>query len=102
MSEDSLRVVQSETPPTGGCRKTGDFLPPLTLIGEHDLCPGCGEPVALRQILDSIESLGPRVRSRPQCWMRVVGKLASEITPQWAPPSRRPNVVWGCSSISLT
>jgi 2-oxoglutarate ferredoxin oxidoreductase subunit beta len=58
MSDDSLRVVQSDTPPTGGCRKTGTFLPPLTLIGEHDLCPGCGEPVALRQILDSIEGLG--------------------------------------------
>ncbi len=55
---DPLRVIQTETAPTGGCRKKGDFQPALTLMGEHDLCPGCGEPVALRQILDSIEGMG--------------------------------------------
>ena len=55
---DPLRVIQTDRPPTGACRKTGDFAPPLTLIAEHDLCPGCGEPVALRQILDTIDGMG--------------------------------------------
>jgi len=55
---DPLRVIQTEHAPTGACRKTGTFEPALTLMGEHDLCPGCGEPLALRQILDSIEALG--------------------------------------------
>jgi 2-oxoglutarate ferredoxin oxidoreductase subunit beta len=56
--QDPLRVIPTETAPEGACRKKGNFEPALTLMGEHDLCPGCGEPVALRQILDSIEALG--------------------------------------------
>ncbi|MFK7898055.1 MAG: thiamine pyrophosphate-dependent enzyme [Myxococcota bacterium] len=55
---DPLRVIPTDTAPTRGCHKKGDFQPALTLMGEHDLCPGCGEPVALRQILDSIEGMG--------------------------------------------
>ena len=55
---DPLRVIPTDTAPTVGCHKKGDFQPALTLMGEHDLCPGCGEPVALRQILDSIEGMG--------------------------------------------
>ncbi|MFP8875803.1 MAG: hypothetical protein VCB99_02575, partial [Myxococcota bacterium] len=54
---EPLRVIPTDEKPVGACRKTGSFQPALTLAGEHDLCPGCGEPVALRQILDSIESL---------------------------------------------
>jgi 2-oxoglutarate ferredoxin oxidoreductase subunit beta len=56
--DDPLRVVPSDRPPTGACRRTGSFQPALTLMGEHDLCPGCGEPLALRQILDTIDGLG--------------------------------------------
>jgi 2-oxoglutarate ferredoxin oxidoreductase subunit beta len=55
---DALRVIPTDNAPVGACRKTGTFEPALTLTGEHDLCPGCGEPLALRQILDSIEGLG--------------------------------------------
>jgi hypothetical protein len=55
---DPLRVIPTDAPPTVACRKKGSFEPALTLMGEHDLCPGCGEPLALRQILDSIEALG--------------------------------------------
>jgi len=55
---DPLRVIPTDAPPTVACSKKGSFEPALTLMGEHDLCPGCGEPLALRQILDSIEALG--------------------------------------------
>ncbi|MAG30144.1 MAG: hypothetical protein CL908_04520 [Deltaproteobacteria bacterium] len=59
MSDDLLlRVVPTDSPPVDPCRKRGNFEPALTLMGEHDLCPGCGEPLALRQILDSIEAQG--------------------------------------------
>lgn len=33
-------------------------LPKLALGSHHDLCPGCGEPVALRALLDVVAELG--------------------------------------------
>ena len=59
MTNDSLRVIATDAAPGGACRMKGSALPALTLMGEHDLCPGCGEPLALRQILDSIEAAKP-------------------------------------------
>ncbi len=56
MNDDPLRVVPIDSAPEGACQLKGSALPALMLIGEHDLCPGCGEPLALRQILESIES----------------------------------------------
>ena len=38
-------------------KRRGDFASPLQLTSDHDLCPGCGEPVALRAMLDAIEKL---------------------------------------------
>jgi len=37
--------------------------PDLLLESEHSLCPGCGEPVALRAILEVIQELGLRDRT---------------------------------------
>jgi len=42
----------------GGAVRTGEFLPRLQLSGDHDLCPGCGEPLVLRLILELIDELG--------------------------------------------
>ncbi|MBV9411231.1 MAG: hypothetical protein JO148_06525, partial [Acidimicrobiia bacterium] len=36
----------------------GEKLPSLLQTGEHDLCPGCGEPVAIRILLETIAELG--------------------------------------------
>jgi 2-oxoglutarate ferredoxin oxidoreductase subunit beta len=36
----------------------GDKTPLLLQTGEHDLCPGCGEPVALRILLETLTDLG--------------------------------------------
>jgi 2-oxoglutarate ferredoxin oxidoreductase subunit beta len=33
-------------------------LPALALGSDHDLCPGCGEPLALRALLDVVAELG--------------------------------------------
>ena len=40
------------------------FAPPdLLLRSEHSLCPGCGEPLALRTILELVSELGARERT---------------------------------------
>ena len=36
----------------------GEKTPHLLQTGEHDLCPGCGEPVALRILLETVADLG--------------------------------------------
>jgi 2-oxoglutarate ferredoxin oxidoreductase subunit beta len=48
-------------------RKTGEFKPKLQVGVDHDLCPGCGEPLALRMLLEAIESLG--------CAQRAIGVI---------------------------
>jgi 2-oxoglutarate ferredoxin oxidoreductase subunit beta len=37
--------------------------PELLLRNQHSLCPGCGEPVALRTILELVAELGVRDRT---------------------------------------
>src|SRR4029453_6190620 len=44
--------------------------PDLLLSGEHSLCPGCGEPLAMRVILELIEELGVRDRT---IWVWGIG-----------------------------
>ncbi|MDH3685959.1 MAG: thiamine pyrophosphate-dependent enzyme [Myxococcales bacterium] len=51
-------TIRTDTPPERAARKTGSFLPRLQLGADHDLCPGCGEPVALRILLEAIEAVG--------------------------------------------
>jgi 2-oxoglutarate ferredoxin oxidoreductase subunit beta len=41
--------------------------PALQLGVDHDLCPGCGEPLALRMLLEAIEELG--------CAQRAIGVI---------------------------
>ena len=48
--------------PTPDMRKVFD-KPDLLLSGEHSLCPGCGEPIALRLLLELIQELGLRERT---------------------------------------
>ena len=48
-------------------RKTGEFKSRLQLGVDHDLCPGCGEPLALRMLLEAIDVLG--------CAERAIGVI---------------------------
>lgn len=41
-----------------GARRIGTAVPDLLLTGEHHLCPGCGEPLAVRGLLEAIRHLG--------------------------------------------
>ena len=51
-------TLDTDRRPERPARQTGDFHPGLQLCGDHELCPGCGEPVALRVLLECIEELG--------------------------------------------
>ena len=46
-------------------RETLPAQPTLQLGVDHDLCPGCGEPLALRMLLEAIDELG--------CAQRAIG-----------------------------
>jgi 2-oxoglutarate/2-oxoacid ferredoxin oxidoreductase subunit beta len=50
--------VPTDRPPEEPARLVGDFVPALIDVGAHHLCPGCGEPVAMRCVLESIAELG--------------------------------------------
>ncbi len=50
-------TIDTQHPPSGA-RQVGALKPELLLTGEHHLCPGCGEPLALRCLLDTITDLG--------------------------------------------
>jgi 2-oxoglutarate ferredoxin oxidoreductase subunit beta len=68
MSRDPLPVIQNpvikspviktDQPPSERAKQKGRFRPALLLHEDHDLCPGCGEPVAIRLLLEAIEELG--------------------------------------------
>jgi 2-oxoglutarate/2-oxoacid ferredoxin oxidoreductase subunit beta len=55
-------VLDTSVAPTGA-KKVGDLKPDLLLTQEHNLCPGCGEPLALRLFLEALEELGVAQRS---------------------------------------
>ena len=54
----SARTLPIDRPPSEPARRLGHFKPRLLLSEDHDLCPGCGEPVAIRLLLEVIEELG--------------------------------------------
>ncbi len=49
-------TVDTSRPPDRPAVRVADFKPSL-LLGEHSLCPGCGEPVALRVLLEVLQEL---------------------------------------------
>jgi len=51
-----MSVINTQTAPTGPAQKVAEFHTPL-ILGEHALCPGCGEPVALRILLETLQEL---------------------------------------------
>lgn len=50
--------IQTEHPPEIPAKEWRASRPSLLLDGDHDLCPGCGEPMALRSLLEVIEEVG--------------------------------------------
>ncbi len=51
-------VVPSGEPPSEPARLVADFTPDLVDVGAHHLCPGCGEPVAIRAAMEAVADAG--------------------------------------------
>jgi 2-oxoglutarate ferredoxin oxidoreductase subunit beta len=54
---DGLQVVATDVAPEGA-ELVDDFTPDLIDVGEHHLCPGCGEPVAIRSMVEMVSEAG--------------------------------------------
>ena len=63
MSDERRRKLDTSAPPARAAKRTGEMTPPLLLSEDHDLCPGCGEPLALRTLCEAIEDLGAAQRA---------------------------------------
>lgn len=55
---NGLRIVPTDEPPTRPASLVDDFTPELIDIGAHHLCPGCGEPIAMRSVVEVLAELG--------------------------------------------
>jgi 2-oxoglutarate ferredoxin oxidoreductase subunit beta len=60
-------VLDTGRPPREPAHVVSPARPALMLHDDHDLCPGCGEPLALRVLLEVIEEL--------QCSERAIGVM---------------------------
>jgi len=58
VTEDRIETIDTDRPPSQPAERTGDMKPRSLLSEDHDLCPGCGEPLAVRMMLEAIEDLG--------------------------------------------
>ena len=50
-------VLDTSSAPASGARQVEARKPDLLLTQEHHMCPGCGEPIAVRQFLETITQL---------------------------------------------
>jgi 2-oxoglutarate ferredoxin oxidoreductase subunit beta len=51
-------VIDTSAAPSTGARMVEQQKPDLLLTQDHHMCPGCGEPIAVRQFLETIMQLG--------------------------------------------
>src|SRR5581483_5446028 len=58
IEREGLQVVETGRPPDAPARLVDDFTPELIDVGTHGLCPGCGEPIAVRAVVEAIAELG--------------------------------------------
>jgi len=57
VTDSGSRRIPTDEPPTVPARLVDDFTPRLVEVGAHHLCPGCGEPVAIRCLMEAVEEL---------------------------------------------
>ena len=53
-----MNILKTDLPPTRPAKLLDDFSPPLILPGTHQLCAGCGEPAAMRSVVEIVDELG--------------------------------------------
>jgi 2-oxoglutarate/2-oxoacid ferredoxin oxidoreductase subunit beta len=75
--------------------------PSLLLTGQHSLCPGCGEPLAVRLVLELIEELGLRDRTICVCGIGCYTAFPSimDIDVMQALHGRAPSVATGVKRV---
>ncbi|MFQ5668226.1 MAG: thiamine pyrophosphate-dependent enzyme [Candidatus Binatia bacterium] len=75
--------------------------PDLLLSTQHSLCPGCGEPVALRTLLELVEEMGLRDRTICVCGIGCYTAFPSliDIDVQQALHGRAPSVATGVKRV---
>lgn len=56
MSDDRVFISTDKTPAESAAL-VDDFTPSLITQANHHLCPGCGEPIAIRAAMEAIEEL---------------------------------------------
>jgi 2-oxoglutarate ferredoxin oxidoreductase subunit beta len=57
MTDVPVRFVPTDRAPDRPARLVDDFTPALIDVGAHHLCPGCGEPIAMRSVVEVISEL---------------------------------------------
>ena len=57
MTDVPVHFLPTDRPPSEPARLVDDFTPDLIDVGAHHLCPGCGEPIAMRSILETVTEL---------------------------------------------
>jgi 2-oxoglutarate ferredoxin oxidoreductase subunit beta len=62
-SVDGHVVLDTTAAPDVPSRVVDDFTPQLIDVGEHHLCPGCGEPIAMRSVLEAVAEMGLTTRT---------------------------------------
>jgi 2-oxoglutarate ferredoxin oxidoreductase subunit beta len=60
---NTVRPVLDTSSAPAGARVVERNKPELLLTQEHQMCPGCGEPVAVRMFLDALTDLGVTPRT---------------------------------------
>lgn len=51
---EALQIIPTDHAPDRPGRVVADYTPDLIDVGDHHLCPGCGEPIAMRSLMEVI------------------------------------------------
>lgn len=57
-TDSPLGLVATDAAPDVPARLVDDFTPQLIDVGAHNLCPGCGEPIAMRSVMEVLAEQG--------------------------------------------
>ena len=63
MPDSISNTLRTDVPPAEPSKKVGALKPELLLKENHHLCPGCGEPLVVRMMLEALESLAAQQRT---------------------------------------
>ncbi len=92
-----MTIIPTDAPPPTGAHRVGDRKPDLLLTQEHHMCPGCGEPLAIRIVLETLVELGLQARTIAVvgigCYTSFSGSLDVDVVQ--ALHGRAPSVATG-------